>query len=112
MTKKWEIYYDRTVIYSDGTKDERYGNLDTKILDCELTDLIEAIYTNQKFLDCRESDVIDANKLDILEETILFVENIYLWDADGDGTTTEAEFDDEQINEIYDGLVEKGVIQV
>ena len=112
MTKKWEIYYDRTAIYSDGSKDERFGNLDTKILDCELADLIEAIYNNQKFLDCRESDVIDATKFNILEETIFFIENIYLWDADGDGTATEAEFDDEEIQEIYNSLVEKGVIQL
>ena len=40
---------------------------------------IENIYTNQKFLDCRESDVINMSKYEIIEYTIFLVENIDLF---------------------------------
>jgi hypothetical protein len=110
MRKKWEILYDRTVTYSDGTKDESLCNLDTKINDFEIEELIENIYTNEKFLDCREDDVIDMSKFEIVVETNLFLENIYLWDADGDNTVKIAEYGDDEINEIYEELIKKGKV--
>ena len=106
MKKKWQIYYDRKAIYGDGTEDVRYGNLDTTYIDVDIYGLIENIYTNQKFLDCRESDVIEMTKYEILEETSLYIENIYLWDGD----KIIEEYDDDEINKIYEDLIKKGVI--
>ena len=108
MKKKWKICYNRKAIYRDGTEDVRNYNLDEKYIEVDIYGLIENIYTNQKFLDCRESDVIEMTKYEILEETSLFIIWIQLWDGDKE---IEQYLKDE-IDKIYEDLIKKGVIDL
>ena len=53
------------------------SNLDKILLVLDVENFIENIYTNQKFLDCRESVVINMSKYEIIEYTI-FLEVVFL----------------------------------
>ena len=50
--------------------EESLSNLYKKLLVLDVENFIENIYTNQKFLDCRESVVINMSKYEIIEDTI------------------------------------------